>query len=100
MESQSSIAVAFSQNPALAEYFAEKQKKLGDVCKLELEVTINELSDTGAVLGIEALVPEGYEVAKVKIEEPKTEGMAYSPMMGSADATIPSALAARVQKKA
>lgn len=99
MESQSSIAVAFAQNPALAEYFAEKQKKIGDECELELKVTIKELSDTGAVLNIEALVPEGYEVAEDDDKEPKTEGMAYSPMMGSADTTIPTALAARVQKK-
>lgn len=98
MESQSSVSVAFAQNPALGEFFSESGKKLGDKLKLELEVTVNELTPEGAVLGIEALVPEGYEVVDDG-DEKVSAPAAYSPAMGAADETIPSALASRVKKK-
>lgn len=98
MESQTSVAVAFSQNPAVGE--ALQTKKVGDECELTLKARISELSADGAVLKIEALVPEGYEMADEEEESVAEPGaMPGAAVLGAADTTIPSAIASMVRRK-
>lgn len=99
MESQSTLTISFKQNPAVAEAVSGKQ--IGDKLELECHATIKEMSGDGIVLSIDAVVPDGYEVAEPDEAErmsPPAMPIA-SPGMGAGDETIPSAIASMVQRK-
>ena len=70
------IRITWDQNPALKEYL--RDKKPGDKLKCELELSFKASDQEGADLIVEALVPEGYEVAD-EDEEPDAPAMTGNP---------------------
>jgi uncharacterized protein YdeI (YjbR/CyaY-like superfamily) len=61
------LRATFDQNPALAE--ALQNSKPGDKLELELHVTLKSKDAEGADFTIEAVVPEGFEVAGPEEEQ-------------------------------
>ena len=99
MESQTKLVISFKQNPAVAE--ASQGLGVGDAFEGEFKATIAEINGDGIVLNLEAVVPDGYEVA-----DPEDTAHIASPTvpagsigLGAGDETIPSAIASMVRRK-
>ena len=96
MEAQSTLRVSLKTNPAIAE--AIQKSAIGDKFDIEAKCTISDIKPDEVVLNIEALVPEGYEVADDGDE--KTDAP-IPPAVGiMSDNSIPTALASIIKKKA
>jgi hypothetical protein len=99
METQTKLSISFKQNPAVGE--ACQGKQVGDAFEGDLKATIAELSNEGVVLNLEAVVPDGYEVAPGDdadtVSSPAVPAGAIG--VGAGDQTIPSAIASMVQRK-
>lgn len=72
------LHVTFDQNPSVEEVV--RDKKPGDKLKLELHVTLKQAGAESADFTVEAVVPEGYEVAE-DAEEPQTGAVSASDAM-------------------
>ncbi len=70
------IRITKDQNPAVFEYL--RDKKPGDKCEFELHATLKATDQEGADMIVEALVPDGYEVAD-EGEEPDAPQMTGNP---------------------
>lgn len=91
------LVVSFKDNPEIAEYFTDK--KVGDPCHLEIEGTLMSNDADKATVETDAIVPEGYEVAKPDGDE--VDQVPMGPVGGvgiSAGQPMPNATAMMVKK--
>lgn len=93
MEATTSLVINLKQNPAIAELASQLQ--LGQKISWEIAGSVKDITPDSIVLKVDAVVPEGYEVA-----EEGEEGEAPQPVgPATSDETIPSAIASMVRKK-
>lgn len=65
MDSRNKFNLDYADNPDLKEYF--QRKKVGDKCRVEVEIQLEEISPDGAVATIEEIVlPDDADKPNVK----------------------------------
>ena len=97
METQKALRISFKTNPAVAE--AAQGKSIGDEFNVEMKCKIQDIKPDEIVVGIDAVVPEGYEVLKEE-DETMPPPPPSDPTATSATDEIPTALASMVKRKA
>lgn len=91
MQKPDVLRVTFDQNPSMVEALADV--KPGDKGKCEVHYTLKDKDAEGANFIIEAVVPEGYEIADDDEEEHQTPTPTSDAMM------TPSSMLVRKLKK-